>query len=75
MKPIIFLALALLIAACGAARPDPSLHAIREEQAGVARLVHTARQGMRSSTAASGYKNTEPIIGILTQPCTECPGR
>ncbi|KIZ06309.1 gamma-glutamyl hydrolase [Monoraphidium neglectum] len=30
---------------------------------------------MRSSTAASGYKNTEPIIGILTQPCTECPGR
>jgi hypothetical protein len=23
----------------------------------------------------SGYKHTEPIIGILTQPCSDCPGR
>lgn len=21
------------------------------------------------------YKNTKPLIGILTQPCEECPGR
>jgi hypothetical protein len=22
-----------------------------------------------------GYKNTKPLIGILAQPCSDCPGR
>jgi hypothetical protein len=22
-----------------------------------------------------GYKNTKPLIGVLAQPCSDCPGR
>eukprot|EP00878_Enallax_costatus_P015279 GHUV01015998.1.p1 GENE.GHUV01015998.1~~GHUV01015998.1.p1 ORF type:complete len:381 (+),score=77.51 GHUV01015998.1:217-1359(+) len=45
-----------------AARPQPS-----DEQRAVTDLVAKAKEG--------GYKNTQPLIGILTQPCHDCPGR
>ncbi|WIA39229.1 hypothetical protein OEZ86_005353 [Tetradesmus obliquus] len=46
------------------ARPTPPSS---EEEKQVQSVVAKAKQ--------AGYKNTEPLIGILTQPCSDCPGR
>ena len=54
------LALLLLLAGASARLLD--------EQAAVKQLVAKAK-------ATGGYKNTKPLIGILSQPCHECPGR
>lgn len=52
--------------------------------ASAARATPTAAAGIdaASSSAASrpavdaaAYRNTQPIIGILTQPCSDCPGK
>jgi hypothetical protein len=53
----------LLIGCCQASRPDPH----PTEQNDVQALVH--------KTKDAGYKNTAPLIGILTQPCSDCPGK
>ena len=37
-----------------------------------ARVSH---QVVERAKRATGYKNTQPLIGILTQPCSDCPGR
>jgi len=55
------LATALLLGTCQASRPQPT------EQNEVQALVHKVKD--------AGYKNTAPLIGILTQPCSECPGK
>lgn len=44
------------------------LHGGSSEEAAVKQMVAKAR-------ASSGYRNTKPLIGVLTQPCHECPGR
>jgi hypothetical protein len=48
------------LARVSTARTHPS------EEHAVKQLVHKAR---------GAYKNTEPIIGVLTQPCSDCPGK
>jgi hypothetical protein len=46
------------------------------ERAGVERVVASARRRVGDASGGGGnIKTTEPIIGILTQPCTDCPGR
>ena len=60
---LLLLAAVLLLGSSCAARPaapDKS-----DEQKGVESLVRKANE----------YKNTAPLIGILTQPCSDCPGR
>lgn len=60
----------VLLAAPAAARPGPS----QDEQGAVADLVAQASQ-RAGAGAGKEYKNTQPLIGILTQPCSDCPGR
>jgi len=57
--------------------------------AGRVAAVRSLESGSSSSTSRSssrdaakkneapdyGYKNTKPLIGILAQPCSDCPGR
>eukprot|EP00775_Hariotina_reticulata_P005931 gene5931-6171_t len=63
MRAVAFLIAAVLILEkATAARPQAL-----DEQAKVTDLVARAKAG--------GYKNKEPLIGILTQPCHDCPGR
>jgi len=63
MRAVAFLVAAVLIVGkATAARPQAL-----DEQAQVTDLVARAKAG--------GYKNKEPLIGILTQPCHDCPGR
>jgi hypothetical protein len=63
-KTILALLVACTLLAGAVARPNPPSS---EEEKQVQSLVAKAKQ--------SGYKNLEPIIGILTQPCSDCPGR
>ncbi|KXZ56974.1 hypothetical protein GPECTOR_1g88 [Gonium pectorale] len=37
--------------------------------------VSNARKGDLVSSEPTKYKNTKPLIGVLTQPCHECPGK
>lgn len=62
--------LAFVAACCSAARPG----SFDEERRAVTDLVQRAKQ-QQTGAGGSNYKNTQPIIGILTQPCTDCPGR
>lgn len=64
--------LALLLAICSAARPVGFEGA--DEERNIKELVHRAKWQAAAGDPAK-YKATEPIIGILTQPCTDCPGR
>eukprot|EP00879_Flechtneria_rotunda_P025275 GHRR01026848.1.p1 GENE.GHRR01026848.1~~GHRR01026848.1.p1 ORF type:complete len:175 (+),score=32.54 GHRR01026848.1:153-677(+) len=61
-KVAVILSLLVCAACAAAARPQPSI-----EQQQVTALVAKAKTRQ--------YKNTQPTIGILTQPCTTCPGR
>lgn len=63
--------LILLSGCCSAARPG-GFNAI-EEQRRVTQLVHRAKRHAVASDPT--LKTNEPIIGILTQPCSDCPGR
>lgn len=45
-----------------------SARTLQSEEAAVKAIVAKAK-------ASGGYKTTKPLIGILTQPCHECPGR
>lgn len=68
---VLAIASVLLITGCGAARA-PGLRAMADEQQRVTELVQRARTG--AGDGSDGYKNTQPIIGVLTQPCHDCPG-
>ena len=59
-----FLVALLACSCCSAARP---VDGAGDEQQAVAALVHRAHDKQ--------YKTTTPIIGVLTQPCTDCPGK
>lgn len=61
--------LALLVVG-STARPEPNS---QHEQQTVTSLARKAAAQQPSGNAA--YKTTEPLIGILTQPCSDCPGR
>jgi hypothetical protein len=63
-RTILGLLVACTLLAGAVARPNPPSS---EEEKQVQSLVAKAKQ--------SGYKNTEPLIGVLTQPCSDCPGR
>jgi gamma-glutamyl hydrolase len=41
---------------------------VLSEEAAVRAVVARAR-------ASGGYQTTKPLIGVLTQPCHDCPGR
>jgi hypothetical protein len=69
MKQAVFVVLLLLVASVASARVGPAPHEEAAERARVTALVRRARAG------AAAYKRTEPIIGVLTQPCSDCPGR
>lgn len=63
-KAPLSLLLACMLLAGVVARPTPPSS---DEEKQVQSVVAKAKQ--------AGYKNTEPLIGILTQPCSDCPGR
>jgi hypothetical protein len=67
MHMVVLLALVAVLAAANGATARPAVGR-SDEQRAVAAVVDRARK-------SSGYKNTQPIIGVLTQPCTDCPGR
>ncbi|GBF96107.1 gamma-glutamyl hydrolase [Raphidocelis subcapitata] len=71
------LALLALVNSVASARLSPG--AEESERAAVTALVQRAAAAAAASTAGRpgprAYKRTEPIIGVLTQPCSDCPGK
>lgn len=61
----------LALGACASAARLPGFNAIEEE----ARVTQMVERAWEKSIKEDGYKRTEPIIGILTQPCHDCPGQ
>lgn len=64
---LLLLASLLLASQALALRPSNSLRvAIKEKQ----------EEGAQTAVApVKAYKNTKPLIGVLTQPCHDCPGK
>lgn len=56
-----------------------SASAVRSLEGDGARSSSSSSSSSLNGTANAapdyGYKNTKPLIGILAQPCSDCPGR
>lgn len=71
-KVLAIVALCCCAAAAAAARSAPTATAA----AAGADSVGTGASGVLALRGGKpAYKNTQPIIGILTQPCSDCPGK
>ncbi|GBF95078.1 gamma-glutamyl hydrolase [Raphidocelis subcapitata] len=77
MATAIVIAACLFVARAGAVRPPPGAADGGEQRRSIVELVQRARGAQRAKAAADPtvYQHTEPIIGVLTQPCSDCPGK
>lgn len=73
MRKATILVVALLASACHAARL-PASGAFGGGAGSTPSSEAAAVKGLVRQ-AAKQYKHVAPLIGILTQPCTDCPGK
>ena len=75
MRALLFAALlAAVVVAHGARLHGEDGLRAGSETATISRASRKARKGGKDDGPTT-YKNTKPLIGILTQPCHDCPGK
>lgn len=75
---LVGLLLSCLALGAHAARLADSLGKVelgRQQKGGANNNKKAAAGGVKEDDGPTQYKNTKPLIGILTQPCHECPGK